>query len=79
MLVLTRRPGEAIQIYPSGDIRPDMTVAELFRDGPLEIHITRIHPGQARISIKAPRELAILRTELERNPHSTMESTESAS
>lgn len=66
MLVLTRRTGEGIEIYPSGDIRPDMTVAELFRDGPLEIHINRINPGQVRISIKAPRELAILRAELEK-------------
>lgn len=68
MLVLTRRTGESIHIYPSADIPPDMTVAELFRDGPFEIHIRKINPGQVRISIKAPRELTILRHELERNP-----------
>jgi len=70
MLVLTRRTGESIHIYPSDKIRPDMTVAELFRDGPFEIHIRKINPGQVRISIKAPHELTILRNELERNPAS---------
>ena len=68
MLVLTRRAGESIHIYPSADIPPDMTVAELFKDGPFEIHIRKINPGQVRISIKAPHELTILRNELERNP-----------
>lgn len=68
MLVLTRRPGESIHIYPSDKIRPDMTVAELFRDGPFEIHIRKINSGQVRISIRAPEELTILRNELEKNP-----------
>ncbi len=67
MLVLTRRAGESIQIYPSENINPDMTVAELFRDGPFEFHIRKINPGQVRISIQAPRELTILRNELEIN------------
>ncbi len=67
MLVLTRRAGESIQIYPSENIDPNMTVAELFRDGPFEFHIRKINPGQVRISIQAPRELTILRNELEIN------------
>jgi len=68
MLVLTRRAGESIQIYPGDKVDPAMTVAELFKDGPVELYIRKINPGQVRISVKAPRDLTILRTELEKIP-----------
>lgn len=47
MLVITRRPGEKIQIG---------------RD--IEVMVTRIQDGQARLSIKAPPEVLIAREEL---------------
>ena len=37
MLVLTRRPSESLILYPSDSIDPNMTVRELFADGPIEI------------------------------------------
>ncbi len=63
MLVLTRRQGEYVLVYPS-DIDPKMTVAELFRDGPIEVHVGSINKNQVRLNIKAPSELTILRNEL---------------
>jgi len=41
-----------------------MTVAELFRDGPIEVHVGSINKNQVRLNIKAPVELTILRNEL---------------
>ena len=64
MLVLTRRQGEYITVYPAGDVDPGMTVAELFKDGPMEIHVGSINKNQVRLNFKAPRELLLLRNEL---------------
>lgn len=47
MLVITRRPGEKIQIG---------------RD--IEVMVSRIRDGQVRLSIQAPPEVLIARTEL---------------
>jgi len=67
MLVLTRRQGEYVLVYPS-NIDSKMTVAELFRDGPIEIHVGSINKNQVRLNIKAPGELTILRNELAQEP-----------
>ena len=64
MLVLTRRVGEAIHIYPSENMDPSMTVGELFAEGPLTVTLTRINGAQARIGIVAPEALAIAREEV---------------
>jgi len=65
MLVLTRRPGESLLIFPADDIDKAMTVAELFRDGPIEVHLRDIKANQVRLGIEAPKALAVLRDELE--------------
>ncbi len=67
MLVLTRRQGEYITVYPAGDVDPRMTVAELFKDGPMEIHVGTINKNQVRLNFKAPRELLLLRNELSKD------------
>ncbi|MBI1194496.1 MAG: hypothetical protein GC138_01435 [Gammaproteobacteria bacterium] len=67
MLVLTRRQGEYVLVYPS-NIDSTMTVAELFRDGPIEVHVGSINKNQVRLNIKAPGELTILRNELVNEP-----------
>ncbi len=64
MLVLTRRQGEYITVYPADHVDPDLTVAELFKDGPMEIHVGSINKNQVRLNFKAPRELLLLRNEL---------------
>lgn len=64
MLVLTRRVGEALLLLPSDDLDPDMTVAELFRDGPVVVRVEEVRRSQAAIGIEAPKEFLVLREEL---------------
>jgi len=64
MLVLSRRENESIVIYPK-DLPENMTVAELFARGKIEIEVLGIQGGQVRLGFGAPKELAIFRTELE--------------
>ena len=64
MLVLTRRVGESILVFPSDDIDPDTPVGELFGKGPIRITLTRVSGNQARLGIVAPDTLAIAREEV---------------
>jgi len=64
LLVLTRRINESIVIFPK-DIPENMTVAELFARGNIEIEVLGVQGGQIRLGFGAPKELAIFRTELE--------------
>ena len=64
MLILTRHVGEKITISPSIDIPPDMTVSELFADGPIEIMLVKMKGNQAGLGLAAPKNLTILRNEL---------------
>jgi len=59
MLVLMRRTGESILIYPD-----DMTVAELFADGPIKITVTSTKGPQCQLGFEAPPELAIVKDEI---------------
>ncbi len=64
MLVLTRRVGESVYIFPSEDVTPDTLASELFVDGPIQLTLTRVNGNQARIGIVAPQELTIAREEV---------------
>ncbi len=64
MLILTRRPGESFQIDLSENVDPNMTVAELFADGPIEIVILGVKDNQVRVGTEASDQLTILRDEL---------------
>ena len=64
MLVLTRRIGESIFIFPSDELSLDTQISELFRDGPIQLTLTRINGNQARIGIVAPATLTIAREEV---------------
>ena len=64
MLCLMRRKDESIFIYPK-DIPTGMTVAELFAGCPIEIVVTETNHAQSKLGIKAPKELVIVRGELE--------------
>jgi sRNA-binding carbon storage regulator CsrA len=64
MLVLTRRVGESIFIFPSSDVSPDTPVGDLFKDGPIQLTLTRINGNQARLGIVAPDSLTIAREEV---------------
>jgi len=41
-----------------------MTVAELFRDGPIKVSLQQLHGSQARIGIEASKGLNVFRDEL---------------
>lgn len=64
MLVLTRRDSEAVIIRPDVDLDPNMTVADLFRDGPLKVRVVAIEGRQVRLGIDTPKALNIVRDEL---------------
>lgn len=61
MLIVSRRNAESIEIRPGEDIDPDMTLADLFRHGPIEI--TVFSPGGSRVKmgVQAPEQLCIWR------------------
>ena len=64
MLVLTRRINESIFIFPSENLSPDTPISEVFRDGTIQLTLTRINGNQARIGIVAPATLTIAREEV---------------
>ncbi|GMQ83712.1 MAG: hypothetical protein BMS9Abin06_0450 [Gammaproteobacteria bacterium] len=64
MLVLTRRIGESIFIFPSDELSPDTPISTVFRNGPVQLTLTRINGNQARIGIVAPATLTIAREEV---------------
>jgi len=64
MLVLTRRVGESVFIFPSDELSPDTPISELFGSGPIQLTLTRISGNQARIGIVAPTTLTIAREEV---------------
>ncbi len=61
MLIVSRRDSESIEIRPGDDIDPQMTLADLFRNGPIEI--TVFSPGGSRVKmgVQAPEQLCIWR------------------
>ncbi len=64
MLVLSRKIGQGLVIAPSADISPDMTVSELFKDGPIAIEFAPHRGGKrTKIAICAPKGLTITRCE----------------
>jgi sRNA-binding carbon storage regulator CsrA len=64
MLVLTRRVGESIFIFPSADVSADTPIGDLFKEGPIQLTLTRINGSQARLGIVAPDSLTIAREEV---------------
>ncbi|GAB4188325.1 MAG: hypothetical protein Tsb002_14590 [Wenzhouxiangellaceae bacterium] len=65
MLLLTRRNGEKINLYPATDCL-DITLREAFKNGCVTIQVLGAERGQAKIGVAAPQALSILRSELQR-------------
>lgn len=64
MLVFSRRIGETFVLYPTPDLDPNLTVAELFAHGPIEVSVVELKHHQVRVGIDAPPALLVYRTEL---------------
>lgn len=63
MLSLSRKENESLFIQLAKDVDQNMTVADLFKDGPIEINVSDIRKTQVKIGIHAPLELNIVREE----------------
>jgi sRNA-binding carbon storage regulator CsrA len=61
MLIVSRRDAESIVIRPADDIDPNMTLADLFKSGPIEITIFSAGNSRVKMGVQAPEALAIWR------------------
>ena len=61
MLIVSRRDAESIEIRPGDDIDPQMTLADLFRHGPIEITVFSPGGGRVKMGVQAPEQLCIWR------------------
>lgn len=61
MLIVSRRDAESILIRPGDDIDPQMTLADLFRNGPIEITVFSTGGSRVKMGVQAPEQLSIWR------------------
>lgn len=61
MLIVSRRDAESIEIRPGEDTNMDMTLADLFSNGPIEITVFSAAGNRAKLGVQAPTELCIWR------------------
>lgn len=61
MLIVSRRDAESILIRPGDDIDPQMTLADLFQNGPIEITIFSAGGSRVKMGVQAPEQLCIWR------------------
>ena len=64
MLVLHRRLDESLHLFPALGLDPNLTVAELFASGHIQIRILEVQGSGVRLGIAAPNGVTILRGEL---------------
>ena len=61
MLIVSRRDAESIEIKPGDDIDMNMTLADLFSGGPIEITIFSSTNNRVKMGVQAPEQLCIWR------------------
>ena len=61
MLIISRKDSESILIRPAEGIDPQMTLGELFQDGPIEITVFAATGNRVKMGVQAPSELSIWR------------------
>jgi len=64
MLVVSRKENESIRIEPLEGIDPNLTLSELFAQGPITLTLAHVGPRRVRLVIDAPRALKIMRGEV---------------
>ena len=63
MLIISRRSAESISIRPADGIDLNMTLNELFRDGPIEFKVLGSGMNRVKVGISAPKALSIWRSD----------------
>jgi sRNA-binding carbon storage regulator CsrA len=61
MLIVSRRDAESILIKPGDGIDTSMTLADLFKNGPIEITIFSSGNNRVKMGVQAPEQLSIWR------------------
>lgn len=61
MLIVSRRDDESIEIRPNDDTDMQMTLADLFKTGPIEITVFSAAGNRVKMGVQAPTELTIWR------------------
>ena len=64
MLILTRKPGQALAIRPAWRLDPATPVDQLFSEGAIRIAVTGVRGSQVRLGVAAHPSFHILREEL---------------
>jgi sRNA-binding carbon storage regulator CsrA len=64
MLVLSRRADESIVIQPAEGVDENMTLAQLFADGPIRITLLGGTGRRVKMGIEAPEHLSIRRKDV---------------
>ncbi len=64
MLVLSRRSDESVLIQPADGVDENMTLAELFANGPIQIILLGAPGLRVKMGIVAPEQLSIRRKDL---------------
>ncbi len=64
MLVLSRRADESITIQPADGVDANMTMAELFANGPIQITLLGGTGKRVKMGIEAPEQLSIRRKDV---------------
>ena len=63
MLVLTRKPGQIIDITPAPSLDLSTPIGELFSHGPIEVITLTINSSQIKLGIRADLGFLVLRRE----------------
>ncbi len=61
MLIVSRRDSESIEIRPNEGTDMQMTLADLFSNGPIEITVFSAAGNRVKMGVQAPTELSIWR------------------
>ncbi len=61
MLIVGRKDSQSFLIYPGDSIDPRTTLADVFREGPIEITVCSTREKHVKVAIQAPEYLSIWR------------------
>lgn len=68
MLILTRKPGQALTIRPERTMDLNTPLEQIFGEGPIRVEVTGVSGYRVRLGVAAHSGLCILREELEPFP-----------